>query len=109
MSQPSRTPPRGEILPLLVLFGSLYFVQGIIEPTACLPAQPMQSQLRGWGLSVEQVGHWFGIIGIAWSIKPLFGLVSDIFPIAGYRRRPYLILSTAGVAVAFLALALLWG
>ena len=110
-----RPPPRlgpasaRPIVPLLVLFGSLYFVQGIVEPTACLPAQPMQSQLRSWGLTVEQVGHFFGIIAIAWSIKPLFGLVSDMFPIGGQRRRPYLILSTVLTGVAFLALATFWG
>ena len=32
---------RPSLVPLLVLFGTLYFVQGIVEPTACLPAQPI--------------------------------------------------------------------
>jgi MFS family permease len=96
------------LFPLLALFGALYFVQGIIEPTACLPAQPLQSQLRAWNFSTEQVGHFFGIIGIAWSIKPLFGLISDLFPLAGRRRWPYLVLSTAGAAAAFFTLAAIW-
>ncbi|MDX1945438.1 MAG: MFS transporter, partial [Pirellulaceae bacterium] len=105
---PAAVPVRS-MVPLLVLFGSLYFVQGTIEPTACLPMQPIQSQLRGWGLSVGQVGHFFGIIAIAWSIKPLFGLVSDLVPIFGQRRRPYLILSIALTAATFFAVAALWG
>jgi len=84
-------------------------VQGIVEPTACLPAQPIQTQLRTWHFSAGQIGHFFGIIAIAWSLKPLFGLVSDFLPIAGFRRTPYLILSTAAAGVAFLALAVLWG
>src|SRR6187397_254546 len=108
MSQPPRTPALREVLPLFVLFGSLYFVQGIIEPTACLPAQPVQTELRGWGFTAGQIGYFFGIIGIAWSIKPLFGLISDFFPLGNYRRWPYLVLSTAGTAVAFLALAAIW-
>src|SRR5688500_11718422 len=108
MSQPTRTAPYREMPALLILFGSLYFVQGIIEPTACLPAQPVQTELRAWGFIPTQVGHFFGIIGIAWSIKPLFGLISDFFPICGYRRWPYLVLSTAATAAAFLALAALW-
>jgi predicted MFS family arabinose efflux permease len=95
------------ILPLLLLFGTLYFVQGIVEPTACLPYQPVQSQLRAWSFSAKEIGHFFGVIGIAWSIKPLFGLVSDFCPIAGRRRRPYLALSTAVTAIAFFGLAAL--
>lgn len=101
-------PSRPAILPLLFLFGTLYFVQGIVEPTACLPAQPIQSQLRHWHYSAEQIGHFFGVIAIAWSIKPLFGLISDFLPIAGYRRIPYLTLATATAGVAFLSIAALW-
>lgn len=108
MSPPSRSPNSRPILPLLILFGSLYFVQGIVEPGACLPAQPMQSDLRAWGFSPTEVGHFFGIIGIAWSIKPLFGLISDFFPLAGYRRWPYLVLSTALTALVFFGLAAIW-
>src|SRR5262245_56338290 len=100
---------RRQVMSLLILFGSLYFVQGIVEATACLPSQPIQSQLAAWGFTVGQIGHFFMIIGIAWSLKPLFGLVSDFFPIAGRRRQPYLILSTALAGVAFLAVAMLWG
>lgn len=29
---------------------------------------------------------------IPWIIKPVYGFISDSFPIAGYRRKPYLIL-----------------
>ena len=100
---------RRQVLGLLVLFGSLYFVQGIVETTACLPMQPIQTALRGWGFSVGQVGHFFTIIGIAWSLKPFFGLISDFFPIAGRRRQPYLVLSAGLAGVAFLAVAVVWG
>ena len=60
-------PKHREILPLFVLFGSLYFVQGIIEPTACLPMQPVQTDLESWNFTVKQIGQFSGIIGIAWS------------------------------------------
>src|SRR6266436_647075 len=98
----------GRIWPLLAVFGMLYFVQGIIEPTACLPAQPIQSHLRLRQFSAEQIGHFFGAIGIAWSLKPLFGLISDFLPIGGYRRAPYLMISTAAAGLAFLVVAALW-
>ncbi|RRT41590.1 hypothetical protein B296_00050882 [Ensete ventricosum] len=41
--------------------------------------------------SAAQVYH--GIISIPWIVKPLWGLLTDVLPMAGYRRRPYFILS----------------
>lgn len=32
-----------------------------------------------------------GITSIPWIIKPLWGLLTDVIPIAGYRRRPYFV------------------
>lgn len=34
-----------------------------------------------------------GIISLPWIVKPLWGLLTDVLPIAGYRRRPYFILA----------------
>ncbi|OEL25748.1 putative folate-biopterin transporter 2 [Dichanthelium oligosanthes] len=41
--------------------------------------------------SVAQVYH--GITSIPWMVKPLWGLLTDVLPVAGYRRRPYFILA----------------
>ncbi|TVU12261.1 hypothetical protein EJB05_45896 [Eragrostis curvula] len=41
--------------------------------------------------SVAQV--YQGITSIPWMIKPIWGLLTDVLPIAGYRRRPYFILA----------------
>ena len=41
--------------------------------------------------SAAQVYH--GIISLPWIVKPLWGLLTDVLPMAGYRRRPYLILA----------------
>jgi MFS family permease len=100
-------PPRA-ILSLYLLFGMLYFVQGIVEPTAGLPAQPMQSRLEDWGLKPERIGYFVAFIGIPWSLKLLFGLVSDFLPVRGYRRWPYLVLSTAATAILFFILSTVW-
>ncbi|MCI14191.1 putative folate-biopterin transporter 2, partial [Trifolium medium] len=32
-----------------------------------------------------------GITSIPWIVKPLWGLLTDVLPIFGYRRRPYFI------------------
>ncbi|KAL8153096.1 hypothetical protein V2J09_010856 [Rumex salicifolius] len=43
--------------------------------------QPSESQI------------YLGITSIPWMVKPLWGLLTDVVPILGYRRRPYFIIS----------------
>jgi len=50
--------------------------------------KPLQTQLRARHFSAEQIGHFFGVIGVAWSIKPLLGLVSDFLPLAAFGAGP---------------------
>ena len=101
-------PPLVRHWPLLMLFATLYFVQGMVEPTAGPPAQPIQNRLEDWGLAQALIGAFLGFIGIPWSLKPLFGIISDFFPIRGYRRRPYLVLSTTAAGLLFLWASGLW-
>lgn len=114
---PYRPPAEGKpappaatgLWPLFLLFGSLYFVQGIVEPTAGMIFQPIQSQLQDWSFEPKAITATFAFIGIPWSLKLLFGLVSDFVPILGRRRRPYLVLSTAAAALLFIGISLGWG
>ncbi|XP_044320700.1 probable folate-biopterin transporter 3 [Triticum aestivum] len=34
-----------------------------------------------------------GVVNVPWVVKPLWGLFTDVVPVAGYRRRPYLLLA----------------
>ncbi|GFP84044.1 folate-biopterin transporter 1 chloroplastic, partial [Phtheirospermum japonicum] len=34
-----------------------------------------------------------GVSALPWLVKPLYGFISDSFPLCGYRRRSYLVLS----------------
>lgn len=43
-----------------------------------------------FGMSPAAVSLANSITGIPWIIKPLWGFISDCFPIIGYRRKPYL-------------------
>ncbi|XP_077236740.1 major facilitator superfamily protein [Tasmannia lanceolata] len=45
---------------------------------------------------------YIGLYYIPWLMKPIWGLLTDVFPVSGYRRRPYFIL--AGVIGTFSAL-----
>ena len=92
---------------LALLFGAFYFVQGVCEPTEGLIAQPMRSLLRGWGQDAAYVSACAALLALPWSVKPLYGLLSDFVPIFGSRRKSYLVLSSALAAAALIALYML--
>ena len=46
------------------------------------------------------------LLAIPWSIKPIFGLLSDFVPLLGSRRRNYLLLANGMAAISLLLLAL---
>jgi predicted MFS family arabinose efflux permease len=89
----------GDARRLGTLFVIVYFAQGMVY----LPEQVLALVLKERGLSAGQLATFNWIITIPWFIKPVYGLVSDFFPIFGTRRRSYFMLSTAlaaGTAVA---------
>ncbi|KAF8732959.1 hypothetical protein HU200_015310 [Digitaria exilis] len=54
--------------------------------------------------SVAQV--YQGVTSIPWMVKPLWGLFTDVLPVAGYRRRPYFILAGFVGVIAMLIISL---
>ncbi len=92
------------LLRLGLLFGIVYFVQGISEPTTGLVSQPDQALLKDWGKSTEQVAAFVAFLTLPWCLKPLFGLLSDFVPLGGYRRKSYLLAASAIAAATFGAL-----
>jgi MFS family permease len=93
---------------LLVFFATVYAVQGLAEPKAGLATQPIFFLLKDeMRLSAAETATFLALVGFAWNVKPLYGLVSDLVPFFGYRRRSYLLLTTAMAALGWLALGLL--
>lgn len=41
---------------------------------------------------IWQAEAWKAIAHIPWMIKPIYGFVTDTFPIYGLRRQPYLVI-----------------
>src|SRR5882724_1915349 len=87
---------------LAVLFAIVYFSQGMWY----LPIQTITIVLKDRGLSAGQVADFFAITIIPWLIKPVYGLLSDFLPLFGYRRKSYLLLTSATAGLAGLALGL---
>ena len=94
-------PFRGrEAQRLAALFAIVYFAQGMWY----LPNQTLTIVLKDRGLSAGQVADFFAISAIPWFIKPVYGLVSDFFPLWGRKRKSYLLLTSALAALAGFAL-----
>ncbi|NUN66250.1 folate/biopterin family MFS transporter [Pseudanabaena biceps] len=77
--------------PELGAIAVIYFVQGAMAISQLAVSFFLKDDL---GLSPAEVASMVGITMLPWTIKPLYGLISDGFPVFGYRRRPYLLLSS---------------
>ncbi|HEX8200614.1 MAG TPA: MFS transporter [Isosphaeraceae bacterium] len=97
--------PGRATLRLGLLFGVIYFVQGVGEPTEGLIAQPVRSLLKSWGRGDAEIAMFSAVLGIPWSLKPLYGLLTDFVPLAGSRRRGYLIVTAAATALGLAAVS----
>ena len=101
-SQPAHTPypmasqPRPDgTARLMLFFAVVYAVEGIGQAKSGIVWQPLTHFLKeaqGWG--PVQISVSLAVLDVPWVIKPLYGLVSDFLPLAGYRRRSYLLLAS---------------
>jgi len=80
-------------------FATMYFIQGIGDPTSGLITQPIRALLKRWGESPSTMGSFMALLSIPWMVKPAFGILSDFLPIMGSHRRNYLLLSSAAAAI----------
>ena len=81
-----------------MVFGLVYFFS--LNGLAALPNLSINFLLKEqMKLSAPQLAYFQALTLAAWAIKPLWGFISDSFPIGGQKRKPYLLLTS------FLALA----
>ena len=108
-SNPSPSEPAAATAPkfagLATLFGLFYFLQGIGDPTDGLLTQPLRGLLIDRGETAATISTFMFLLSLPWAIKPLYGLISDFIPLAGYRRKSYLVLGSAISAAALFMLA----
>ncbi|KAL1809794.1 hypothetical protein ACET3Z_026784 [Daucus carota] len=57
-------------------------------------------------LQPSEAQVYLGLVQIPWIIKPVWGILTDVIPIAGYRRRPYFLFAGVIGVAAMLTLAL---
>jgi MFS family permease len=90
--------------PLAIVFASVYFFS--MNGLGALPALAINFLLKDKaGLTPEGMAYFQAVTLVAWVIKPLWGMISDLFPIFGSRRKSYLILTSLVAAAAWIVLA----
>ncbi len=92
---------RGVPLGLASALAAMYFAQGLAEPSEGLVAQPLIGLLASWGHGPAKIAAFTAWLGAPWAVKPLFGLLTDFVPLAGARRKGWLILAAALAGMSF--------
>ena len=87
-----------------MLFGTMYFLQGVVEPTDGLLIQPVRAILKSWHEGPAKISSFAALLTIPWMLKPLYGLLTDFVPLFGWRRKSYLLITGSAATVGFLSL-----
>lgn len=107
-ARPTHPFTRAGVRGFALFFATSYFVQGLADLSSGLANQPVLYLLKEeMGLSAAQVGVFFALLGLGWTIKPLYGVLSDLFPLAGFHRKSYLLCMSALGTGSWLALSFL--
>mmetsp|Transcript_79070 Transcript_79070/g.124704 ORF Transcript_79070/g.124704 Transcript_79070/m.124704 type:complete len:635 (-) Transcript_79070:30-1934(-) len=81
---------------LLLLFVSQHVLKGIVQQ---LQATTVMWVFRDYHVSGPRMQVYTSISNSSWAFKPIIGMVSDLLPIKGYHKAPYVIVSSIiGVA-----------
>ncbi|MDH3250423.1 MAG: hypothetical protein OEQ47_15745, partial [Acidimicrobiia bacterium] len=84
---------------LFVMFGSIYFVQGVIQAYQLNFFKP---HMDSAGIDADQLAIVSALGLVPFVIKWIFGLISDRFPLFGRgHRTPYMLIGLVSTGVAF--------
>lgn len=103
MQTNSRWTWRGVPVGLGATLAAMYFSQGLSEPSEGLIAQPVIGLLSRWGHGPANIAAFTAWVAAPWAVKPLFGLLTDFVPLAGGRRKSWLILAASLAGASFAA------
>lgn len=100
------TLPKETILKLSAVFALIYFFSP--NGISSLPGLTVSFLLKDvLHMSAEQAAYFGAITIVGWAIKPLWGVISDAFPLFGLRRKSYLFITTLGAAAIWTILGFL--
>lgn len=97
-----RTQFGGKLLALL--FATQHILKGFVHHFA---GQAVPYLYRSYHVPAPQMTMYSGITELPWALKPIIGLASDICPIFGYNKGPYMILTSILGMVAFCVIGII--
>jgi folate/biopterin transporter len=62
---------------------------------------------KSYSVPAPQVQVYTGVTMLPWAMKPVIGLISDYFPLFGYNKAPYMVLTTLAGITAYASLGLI--
>ena len=93
--------------PDIIAIATIYFVEGALGLSRLAQTFYFKDQLH---LGPAELSALSGLLVLPWTIKPLYGFLSDGVPLFGYRRRSYLIVAGLLGCLAYTALGQdFWG
>lgn len=105
MRDPNNNPPRDATGVMLFYFGLVYFMQALGQASGPVN-QPLNFYFKeALGFNPAQVTEYLAILMFPWVIKPIYGIVSDFFPLLGYRRKSWLLVMNGLAVCGFLWLS----
>ena len=87
--------------PETIAIMTIYFVEGALGLARLAQTFLLKDELH---LGPAELSALTGVFALPWTIKPLYGFLSDGVPLFGYRRRSYLILCGILGCLSYLAL-----
>eukprot|EP00929_Paragymnodinium_shiwhaense_P121100 TRINITY_DN93218_c0_g1_i1.p1 TRINITY_DN93218_c0_g1~~TRINITY_DN93218_c0_g1_i1.p1 ORF type:complete len:556 (+),score=98.72 TRINITY_DN93218_c0_g1_i1:96-1763(+) len=62
--------------------------------------------LRSYEVPGPRMQLYSSVVMLPWALKPVIGLLSDLFPVWGYHKMPYMIASTMAALVSYFAVGI---
>lgn len=85
-----------------ILIPFVYFIAGATSLAGVATTFYYKDDLH---LGIQQVQFLASIAIIPWSVKPIYGMISDVRPVFGLRRKPYLFLAGLLGAAGYFSMA----
>eukprot|EP00408_Alexandrium_pacificum_P035108 CAMPEP_0171276960 /NCGR_PEP_ID=MMETSP0790-20130122/64109_1 /TAXON_ID=2925 /ORGANISM="Alexandrium catenella, Strain OF101" /LENGTH=197 /DNA_ID=CAMNT_0011746075 /DNA_START=52 /DNA_END=642 /DNA_ORIENTATION=- len=89
---------------LVMLFSTQHLMKGF---ALSFYGQATPYIYRSYHIPAPQVQIFSGIASLPWAMKPILGLVSDMFPVCGYNKSPYMFICSLLGTAAFLYVGLM--
>jgi len=86
---------------LMLLHSSQHLIKGIVHQ---FQAAAVMWLLREYKVSGPQMQILLGVANSAWALKPVLGCISDMLPVMGWRKAPYVIITSIGGVVCTTAI-----